>query len=410
MYQLVSAIAKPMGGDTRWEAVEIGNLTFPYLYATYSKIYAVLTNPYITGQLSLNLEDIRGVAGGLNVTFNDYLVSLGNKSLPTSSEIPSIAPKYAKWADGFHAGYTIQPIHPDYAWDIPLPVSDKKWLGLRKPGVDYDLFYKSCLVTVNGFFHMTDTDGLGISVIDGNKSNQMSRQNQLGILSFREVGELSFIPIKPEMVYKQNDRQFLKDRLYIDAGQNLDGKVVMLVFGGYLHVMDGSYYRVGDTSIAVDICNFSLLERIYESWKYIDLSSLGLEKDQTNEFKIDMEQLYSDEVLTAYASLSQSFIVLLDAENVFVERDQIERTPNPGSYISHERPVWPLVTGMGKMPEYWFAQEHPQWSINLHDSFSHNYNFFWIDQRKAQCLDNTRNTIHPTDVGRAFFLKIGREL
>lgn len=410
MYQLVSAIAKPMGGDTRWESVAIGDLKFPYLYANYTKVYAILSNPFEEADVSLDLEVIRPTVGGLDMTFSDYLLNIGSEALPTSDEIPTLDTKYAKWADAFHAGYDVLPIHPDYAWDSPLPIGEKHWLGLRKKGVDYNLFYRSCLVTVNGFVHLTDTDGRGISVVDGMRSCEISRQNQIGIYSFRELGSLKFVPITPEMVYKQNENQAFKDRFYINVGEDLTDKTVFLVLGGYLHAMDGLYWRTGDGTLGVDMANYSFLERYYESSKYVDMTSLGLGKRPGNEFQVDMEHLYSDEVIKAYATLSQSFVVILDAKDIFVDRNQIERTPNPGSYIAHERPVFPLQIGMGKLAEYWFTYEHPQWAVQVHDSFSHNYNFFTINQRLAVSLDNTRNTLHPTDVGRAFFLKIGKEL
>lgn len=413
MYQLDSAIAKPVGSGARWIDLEIGEIPFNQLFSTYQKIYAKLTNPFYEGVRTLDLDNIRGQWGGTSLTFSEFLIQNGNKTLPVTTDNPELEIRYAKWADAFHADYNVLPIHPDHSWDSDIPNGEKTWLGLRRPDgmqADYNLFYKHCLVSVNGFFHLTDSDGLGIYVVDGYKSREISHQNQIGIYSFRDVGELKFIPIKEEMVYKQNPSQKYKDRLYVDLGEDVSNKTVLLVLGGYLHAMDGTYFRTGNSTFGIDFGNYPLLKRYYESRRYIDLSSLPLEKTDRNESAVDTENFYSDEVLLKYATLSQSFFVILDAENIFVERTQIEKTPNPGHYISHERPVFPLITGMGKISEYWYTHEDGQWSVCTHDSVDTNYIFATVDAKKQPVLDHSRITTKPAEVSRGFFLKIGREV
>src|ERR1035437_5308950 len=216
MYTLVSALAKPLNGNGKWIDLDISNSSMHDLFSAYSEIIAILSNPFLLENVAVNLNVIRGIAGGLSITFNEFLIQNGDNALTPLDKIPTLKSVYVKYADAFHAGYKITPINSRAAIDSQLPLSEKTWLYLTKPMVDYSLFYRSCLVNVNGFFHLTYYDINGVYVKDGMKSNFLSKENNIGICSFRELGSLSFMPITEEMIYKQNDTEAYKDFAYID--------------------------------------------------------------------------------------------------------------------------------------------------------------------------------------------------
>lgn len=411
MYTLVSAIAKPISGGGRWSNVDIGGLTFSQLFSTYSRVIATLSNPFDPANTSLDLAKIEWSVSDPSITFNQFLANNGSKTLPTSTTLPVISTKYAKFKDAFLAGYKVTPIAPNAAPDSQLPQADKKWLYLTKDKNNWALFKNSCMVTVNGYFHFIDADSTGGYVRDGMTSQTVSRQNQIGIYSFAELGTLTYVDLQPSMIYKHSSDLGLSGGMYIDVGQSISQKTVMLVLGGYLHVLDDkTFTRVGDTVIKIDFGNYPLLDRYYESKRYLDLSAMGLDHTQNDPEQIAVAQLYSDAVLTAYATLSQSFIVLLDNTEIFRESQDVRKLKVPGIYVSYVKPEYPLITGVGKVSEYWPHKEAGQWGLAIRDPYLYNRIYNTTTAKKENSVSDNRVTTRPFVLSPARFLKIGSDV
>ncbi len=418
MYTLVSAIGKSRFGDKRWASVSIGDMPVSTIYAQYSRAYAELSNPFYDENVAVDLAALQGEYGGLSVTFNELLVSLGNTALPTIEKMPVIKPKYARWNDGFLAQYSIQPVSPDYSASTDVPDEDRTWLLMTNAAreVDYTEFYRRCLVSVNGYYHRIEGNSQGVYVHDGMKTGRQANQNQIGIYSFANVGKLQYVPITDAMVSRNGEDQPLRSQMRIDLGQDISQKTVMLVLGGYLHVLDQhAFWPVSETAILVDIQNLPILDRYFESRNTLDYSSLGLNEVTTNESQVAINQLFSDAALRAYATLSQSFVVLLDNPDIFVEHGSVQATHIPGQYISHVRPEWPLVLGHGKVAEYWAVEERitrriRNWGINVLRSGIDKRVYATTSTMDLQSVSDQRLTIHPVQRANAHFLKIGTDM
>ncbi len=411
MYAFISAIAKPINGDGRWRDVNIADVPLNVLFSTYSKIFAILSNPFLTNNVSLDLANIRPATGGLTVTFAQFLVDNADNTLPTSETLPVINSRYAKYADGFHAGYAIAPAHPTASPDAQLPESEKTWLHLTKFNVDYTLFYNHCLVSVNGFYHATDGGGDGIYVQNGMISCRLAKKNQIGIYSFRELGKLTFVPITANMLYKQRNDQSFKNKCFVDLGVDTTGKTVMLVLGGYLHVLDHkTVFRVGDSRFAVDFGNLPFLDRYFESRDFIDLSSLNLDSTEKNPTQINVAQLYSDESITAYMTLSQSFFVLLDNEEIFVNKVFVRPAPMPGMYTAYTVPSYPLSLAFGKHANYWYTYEDGQYSITCVNSIRRHPLYDTVNRHDLNNVSQAEIPDNPGKNSEAFFLEIGSDI
>jgi hypothetical protein len=411
MYTLISAIAKPKSGSGRWTAVSIGQTPVSSLYTQYSKITAVLSNPFLPAPVSLDLELIRGTYGGQSITFNELLVSLDNLALPTSITIPAILPKYARYADALRAGYKLTPIHPTISVTTELPLSEKTNLLLTKPGVNYATFYKSVMVSINGFFHLTDANAGGVRVVDAMRTKNKANQNHVGLLSFRDIGHLTFKRITPQMIYKQRPEQLLQHRCYVDLGEDVSNKSVMLVLGGYLHVLDRkTFYRVGKSQFAIDFGNLPYLERFYESEKSLDLSSLLLAGTPLNPHQVSVGQLLSDEVITRYLGLTQSFFVIVDTPELFAERAPVMSGGFVDTYIARETPLYPLIAGLGKISEYWATYEDHQWNLAVRGAAVDQRVFDTVIPRTLNSVSDSRLTTDPFRLSTAHFLKIGKDL
>lgn len=365
MYQLVSAVGKRHDGDGRWVDADIGDVSMLDLYGQYTRLIAVLSNPFLPDPVSLDFEAIRLQAAGLTKTFKQYLIDNADNTLPTSSRLPEIKTRYALYCDAFCAGYSVEPVHPYAAPDASLPMGDKTWLFLDKEGVDFEEFRRHCMVTVNGYYHFLDGSAQGAWVVDGMKSKLLSGDATIGITSFLNIGELEYIPIRPDMVYKQDEDQLFRHRVAIKIDEDIGNRTVMLVLGGYLHVMDAkTFRRVGDKQILIDMENLPFIQRYHESMQHIDYSSLPFSRSPLNESALAVAEFMSDENIMAYLTLSQSFIVLLDNPDIFVARQKLRSTKTVGLLISSMLPKYPIVHGLGKACDYWAREENGLWSIN----------------------------------------------
>lgn len=411
MYQLVSAVVKPLTGSARWGSLDIGNIPLTNLFAEFKKVVAVLSNPFLSHNVAFDIEAIRGSHGGYPGTFNQFLQENGNKTLHTSDELPTINTHYAKYADAFHAGYKITPSSPTASSTAPVIIQEKTDLLLTKSNIDYHLFYRSCLVNVNGFYHKTDASDNGVYVIDGMKSCLKSNRNECGILNFLQLGSLEFIPITDEMIYKQSENQELKNNCYVDTGIDLSDKTVMLVLGGYLHVLDKrTFYRVSGSAFGIDFSNLPLVDRYYESAGVLDLSSLGMEKTNANPEQISVPNLFSDAVLRKYLTLSQSFFVAINNKEIFVERKEIKSSPYPGVYTSFILPEYPVVIGAGRHETPWYRKEHDRYSLQFKETWTGQRNYNTVDQRTLTSVGSANVPIMGFRNLNAEFMLIGADL
>lgn len=391
--------------------VEIGEMSLSAIYTTYTRTLATLTNPLLAKPVCLDLDAIREQHAGKSLTFNELLASLGNASLPTSNTLPAINTKFAKYRDAVLAGYKITPVHPVFAEDAVLPAAEKTWLKITHPRADMVKFHESCMVNVNGYFHYTDSDGQASYVVDGMVTQTKTRHNHLGLLNFQHIGKLSYLQIKPEMVYKQHPDDLYRNRCYVDLGQDISQKTVILVLGGYLHILDNrSLYRVGEQQVCINMQALPLLDRYYESRGVLDLSSLALESTDRNESQISIENFFSDEVLLRYLTLSQSFFVLVDNPDVFVERAVVHTTKMPGCYISFTKPEFPLVVGVGKVTNYWSTHEDGQWSLTCVDATRLNHSYYTVDAKAENSVGGETFSSAPGGNSRGAWLMIGTDI
>jgi hypothetical protein len=233
----------------------------------------------------------------------------------------------------------------------------------------------------------------------------------LGFMSFREIGELSFIPIKPEMVYKQNPAQQYRYQCFVDTGVDVSEKTVMLVLGGYLHVLDeDSFFRVSDSAFCINFNKIPLIYRYYESKKYIDLSSMKIETSSFNEEQIGIAELFGDDAILAYVTLSQSFIVVLDNPDIFLDKLPLKTAPSNGSFVTAETPIYPMIAGVGKLVNYWYRCEAGLCAIQGHDTNVPHYLFSTAKPLQQRSISDSVDSELPEYRSHAYFMKLGTDL
>lgn len=372
MYSFVNAICLARSIGSQWHDVDLSNILVFDIFSTYTKVYLVLSNPNLPDDVFVDFDVLRQEFSSYNGTLNQLLVVLDNRTLPTVPELPSTEVKVAKYSDAIRSHYKIDITKIGVVTPDNYPALELDDIEITRPKypTDLSLLHTHCLISVNGYYHLTDTDGTKAFVYNANKSLRKSKVNHVGILSFLDIGTLQKVPLDPLLIYPQTPTSPLSERIYFDVEQELTNKSYILVLGGYLvFPSENVFWQSGEHTFALDINQLYYPERIQESNLYLDLSSLGL----TSLDPIDSVELYSDDILKKYLTLKESYLVIIDKPNLVTNKIFLRHSHLPGMFTAYQDPVLPLIVNYGKVAEYWKTLEDGQWSVTVEDSFMRNY-------------------------------------
>ena len=189
----------------------------------------------------------------------------------------------------------------------------------------------------------------------------------------------------------------------------------MLSLGGYLIThMSNSFQPVGDNLYKIDIQNYPFIDRIMESKLFLDFSSFGLTTNPNNINHYNKSELISDNFITKYITMSQSFVIVVDNPDIYVDRQFVKKDAFPGRFISYSEPKLPLMTYDNRLPEYWPICENGVWSLNVVNSDRRNYYFDTMKSTYVQDQDlNITDSVMSTNKANkkdAFLLEIGSDM
>lgn len=387
MYLLIEAYGVKLGTNQRWTKIDTDRVTLKQLLETYRELEFTIKEKLTGKTVFLDASTLMREYGTNNtlvsVFFQNLLLPLKTKTTPLSVK------KYsAKYCDAFSAGYSATPVTRAniVLQDNRLREVTDIRLAHKTQDFNYTNFIKHCLVSINGFFHLSDTDGVsGIVVSDAMKSVKLSGRNHIGIYSFKEIGEIKLKPITKEMILPCDDVR--KVGLFID--DEVSDKQILVCLGGYLHWVDNQVLtRTGDKTFKIDFNKIPLLERYYESQQFIDLSSLPINNTPANPTQIGSKDAWTSEFLNAYLQLSQSFVVILDAPSIYIEMHPLRHSQIPDTYVHYVRPIFPLVSHWGRCNEYVTTEDDGHYLLTTSDCAKENYLFNTIDNQAFLSLSN----------------------
>lgn len=410
-YQLVAAKARSKGLDATWSDTNIAAMTIGTLFATFSNVWLTLSHNAVSGNLFLELNAVRNLVSSQyhRMTVPQWLAAIGNDSLPTQPVLPELRLRRVRYSDAWRAGYSIKPVDRTRHEDADIPHGEKDDLLLKKEGVDFQNYYRYALVSVNGYFHRTGATATGLQVLDGGRSGRIANNNHVGIHSFLGVAPMDFIPITADMIYKTTTAGRLADRAYIELPYDVENKTLLLVIGGYLHVLDEVYTQIGPRSVRVNFNKIAFPERYFDSLKNINLDSLPLELDEDSPSHVGVEELFSDAVIKAYLSLPQSFLVVVNTSDFFLRRHEVTNPQLPGRYqVPAGTERLPLFGAWGKVQDYVIM---PDWGVNIlacPENSRQRYMFRTTHWRENISIDASLYPYRPWDWAPAQLVEMGR--
>mgnify|MGYP000623845316 FL=1 len=226
MYSYIKSVCLARTAGSQWIEQNIANHVVFSIYDTFSKVYVELSLPALPQNIYIDLDSLRAEFSSYAGTLNDLLVTLGSRTLETVPQLPNTEIKFVKYSDAIRARYKVDICKIGLNLPDNYPVDGKPDLVLTRPAYETDLtlIHSHCLVTVNGYVHMTDTDGTKAYVVDGGKTLQRSRMNKLGIMSFLDVGRLTKVKILPADISGQTPAGDLYNRTFFTVNRDQIGR------------------------------------------------------------------------------------------------------------------------------------------------------------------------------------------
>lgn len=408
MYSLQRAYGVGVALDSVWGDINISSLTVKEIYNQYRELYLVLENPLLVEPVNVNTADIKNEFINYEGTLADLFIEIDNRALPTVDTIPKYKTKWAIYADAYSQGFKVDITEPGRAPDGKTLRDNKTELCITRPRLNAKNMYEHCLVSLNGYFYPTDHDDSSLYILNGGKSLLKSRRNQIGILSFQDIAKIEIVPVTNGMISKMNNTGSYSDEVIFSLDPKYENKSVILCLAGHLVFPNSqSFFKIGDNDWLLGVSDLPIIERYFESKKFIDYTNLGLTQFTDNPDKIDVEEFLSDEVLEKYFTHEQSFFIIVDTPNLIKTYNHLRHSKLPGMFTAYEEPTSLLFVGRGRSAEYWKTYEDGHWAVNVVNSYMPNRTFDSINEKNRTVNAGTDTPYKVYYDSRAVLINLG---
>lgn len=375
MYTLISSMVLPVLLQSKWKTMDLSTEIVSNIFRKYRKAVLTIQPDYQADVIYVDMEQFRLTHANYNNTLSVMLQGMAGVMLQTVETLPSERTKYVTYAYAHQADYHIARVSAGLHLPANAALDQLPDLVLTREKASFDLtlLHKYCLLSVNGFYHNTTADAEKSYVLEGGNSCVLGEKNAVGITSFRDVGMLTKIKITDAMITAAPTITALKDGLEITLPAGTNVKSFFLILGGYLvYPQDNVLFQTGDRTFRLNLYKLPYIDRLYESNNYIDLSPLQLTETEGWETVINTAEVWSDAVIRRYLMLSQSFMVLVDTDNLFFDKITLRQARLPGYFTANTEPEYPLFLGLGRIGEYWKRTQSDRWVLTMQDSFKRN--------------------------------------
>lgn len=405
------SIARSRIPGSRFTQMSLGDVPMALLYDYYdSPVYMILSDTDAGGLVAVNMEDVRVECSGRYTSFQEYLNAMSTYSIPyMTGDMPVINTKYARYADAHYAGFKPEPVHPLGYVGAGITRAEKTWAKLVKPSIDCIRFYKTSLITINGFVHSTDADSTGVYVRDAFSSLEKAKINAMGIINFSEVCDLTFVPFK-DMTISAGDSGNLIDECFVHLSEPMLDKVPLFIIGGYYFDSHPAFMRVANDTWRIRFSMLDLPNRFFEMREFMNVDSLGVEFDHTRPDMTLVSRLTNNDFITKLLQMTQSFMVFMNAADVFYEYTPLVFDKRAPWCETPSVPDKPVITDNGRFIDYtWQYGWDDHWILHAYHNFTqrnicntHGYGEAPI----TRMLDPN----NPLPVSKPFFLHIGKDI
>lgn len=397
MYQYSHAVLLPKGKNKTWGPHDVSLLTMSQLFSNFHSGFIVLTET-LTGATPLYLD--YQLLKQLTVPYHDmafeiWILTLSAGDLPTSLVEPIITRNNILYSDAIQAQYTITRSNSDVL--------------LHKDNISTTDLFTRVLTSVNGVLHRNAPadDEESLKILDGAVVSPRPYHNSVGLYSFVNVGNVEQIPITLDMIHNVNTATKRYQTVLIKTNIDATNKSVMLSIAGYLHAMDTTYDIISQNPciIILRTNRIDFVTRLFELADHTPLTQLGLSQSTYAPDAIAVKELTEDAFINNVLTMIQSFIIVVDAPNVYVEKQLAIRPPHVGFYESLVEPLFPLLTETGREMIYWRRKQIDRWVVNIPPQYHPNYLIHTTDYQQGRSVNRTLSE-DGYSIPNAYFLGI----
>lgn len=377
MYSIVRTYVKDNSPRAPYLLEDVSTVPIGQLKDLYRDVLLVLSNTFLPTIRQIKLSAITGYIE--TETLNEFLIRNANTTLPTVELNEPNSDVYATWIDGFQLGLDINLENP--LGNLESRREDKKDIAIKSSIVQSLELYNNCLFTVNGLIHRANFAGDKILVVDGGVSLNKTNRNTLGVFNLGHLGKITNHRVDCTEVVREHPSTPLGETAYVKLPvppETLKGKSILLSLGGYLMIPDDRI--LVELGLGIFKINFNLLpllERFYDSRDRISMSKVEsvLGKSTVNPDLISVTELYSDNGIKAIFDMSQTFFIVVDTPELFVDYEYLEDLGLKGVGKTRSLPDKPLITNVGAMSEYWIRKDSDGYMLSYVDYLIPNYLF-----------------------------------
>lgn len=389
-YQEATCLSYDFGYN--WESADISEKPLSTIYGTYQQVFVTVHDLVIDKIRHINMDTYRSDLCASPKTIVQWLETMANKPIEFADSLPTDNLVTARYENAVLMGYKIEPSRTGYHVPDELPSVNLIDLSITRsdPRTDITLLHTHALISVNGFFHRTDTDGLATYVIDGAETAFKRRCAHTGILSFANIGKITQYQIKDDDIMPLSPDGKLKDGLIIKIPEEYQEFSSIFILGGYIIRPDKeAFYKNAENTWILQVKALPYVERYFESKNEIDLSSIKVDAPLDNkDDAVLVEDLYNDDNIRAWLKLSQSFIAFVDTPILYYDQINVRVSTLPGLITAYQEPKETLIMGYGKSVEYSKVQEAQFWALRVQDPFYKQFAFSNAPARVQPVMSN----------------------
>lgn len=374
MYVLKQAYLKKINSEESYQFYDISKFTIQQILDSFVDGYFELTHRQLKGTFYLPLEKLRNSNVPLipSLTLQDWFGTNAKLELNTVKSPILYKKGIVKYSDAVLAGYEISRIGRRMKKDANISNADKVDLLVEKNSVPKQDLYTKALFSVSGYIHRSFPHEGGVALANAGETFNLSQINTVGVMSFKKCGNILQVELTEDMVNNSSPEIPLITTTIIDSKQDLTNKCVFLVLAGHLIVSDKVVEIVNFDNgyVKINTKELRIIDMILDSVGKINLDDIGVftvgDKEATN-YKVRYQDIISDICVKKLFLLPQSFLVIVDADSIGINRIATQTTGLPTVYEYHEEPSLPLMSSRGLLQEYWKQESTFGWLIKTTD-------------------------------------------
>ncbi|ANJ64826.1 putative virion structural protein [Erwinia phage vB_EamM_MadMel] len=351
MYNYVACISKTVGKRPKLVADDISSMQLKTVLQTYSENRVILSSPFLKKNVCLVLQDYYNEVSAFNGTLVQWLASLGNRALATSTTLPNLTKKSALFNNLNEWWFTQKPTNITSSLKRDFSYADANDVILMKEGVDYPTLFNCALFTVNGYLHRSSLSDDGIYLLDACKNAKVSNDVKSGVLSFHNVSTLKCYSITADQLQPSDELNPYRQKILMSPPFSTQGKSVGIVIGGIFYWQDEVISILGEGLVSLSTVYIDWVDRYFYDREFIDLSSIPANINPDSPRIMSKGDYQKDDFYKAWLLLSTSFWVVFDNPLLEVEQIPLETHKWPGMFTVPDNTRIPIQLNNGVMAE-----------------------------------------------------------